>query len=165
MTAVPDDLSRPMRRIVLYAAVAVGLAFGLAKVAEHQLAPASPSAQATPDPQPAKPVLSEAEQAEVRRGWERSSTIAPRSEQRDPATGEVTLPFHGFGLSVDSTPPGARVLVDGRDLGETPLLASVTCAPGAQVEVRVEKPPLAAARRTTTCRSDTLVKLAVTLAR
>ena len=95
---------------------------------------------------------------EARRSWESSKTIAPRAEQ----AGEDGLPtrwFDGFGVEVDSVPAGASVRANGKELGETPLLASVACKPGEDVRVRVEKRPLAAWERTVRCREDTVVKL------
>ncbi len=162
-----DEFSKPSRRIALYGVGAVAAMIGLTVVGQRLVSPARPEAPsaAAPAAEPPAPGLSDSEREEVRRGWMRSTTLAPRAEQVDPATGEVTLPFHGFGVSVDSTPPGARVLVDGKDAGETPLLASVDCRPGAEVVVLVEKAPLRPARRPTRCRADTLVKLTVALGR
>lgn len=99
---------------------------------------------------------------EARRSWESSKTIAPRAER----AGEDGLPtrwFDGFGVEVDSVPAGARVWANGKELGETPLLASVPCKPGEDVKLRVEKRPLAAWERTVRCREDTVVKLTAKL--
>jgi hypothetical protein len=96
--------------------------------------------------------------------WENASHIAPE-EARVDAWGERTARFQGFGVSVDSEPAGARVIVNGEDLGETPLVTSVHCEPGTKVQLRIEKPPLAPARRVTTCRADTLVELSAKLRR
>lgn len=101
---------------------------------------------------------------EARRGWAKVETMAPREARRD-ATGELVAPFQGFGLSVESTPPGATVLVSGRDVGETPLVTTVDCRPGQPVEVRVERRPLRPQVRTVRCRADALVTVQVTLAR
>jgi hypothetical protein len=90
-------------------------------------------------------------------------TLAPR-EAAAAADGERIAPFHGFGVQVDSQPAGARVLVDGVDLGETPLLASVRCAEGAEVAVRVEKAGRAPWTKKTRCRKDALLALDVKLA-
>jgi hypothetical protein len=92
------------------------------------------------------------------------STIAPR-EARTDASGERVAPFHGFGVSVDSVPAGARVIAGGVDLGETPLTASVACAPGDPVALRVEKAGFRAWRRETRCRADALVLLEARLRR
>ena len=156
-----EDFDKPVKRIAIYAVLGLGLMVGLAFLAQRQLAPA----RAAPEPAgpAAAPELTESERAEARRGWEHSTILAPRSEQVDPATGEVTLPFQGFGLSVESTPDGAHVFVDGRDAGETPLLASLGCQPGAAVEVRVEHAGRRPERRSTRCRADALVKLSFAL--
>jgi hypothetical protein len=74
-------------------------------------------------------------------------------------------PFEGFGLSVESRPAGARVLVDGRDAGETPIVTTVDCAPGQPVEVRVERRGFRSARREVRCRADALLELSFPLAR
>jgi hypothetical protein len=76
---------------------------------------------------------------------------------------EATAPFQGFGLSLESEPDGASVEVDGRALGETPLLAGLKCTPGATVRIRVTRSPLPVRDLTTLCRTDTLVKLRVRL--
>jgi len=57
------------------------------------------------------------------------------------------------------------VRVNGAALGETPLVASVDCAPGEPVEVRVAAAGRREARRTTTCRADALVELRFELGR
>ncbi len=95
--------------------------------------------------------------------WSRVEILSPSRERRDPETGEVTAPFQGFGLSVDSTPAGARVLVDGGEMGDTPLVASIDCEAGREVEVRVEKAGYRAQRRAVRCRADTLVRVGVRL--
>jgi hypothetical protein len=102
--------------------------------------------------------------ARAQRGWQRAETLAPR-EARRTADGELVAPFQGFGLSVESSPAGATVRVDGRDLGQTPLVASVDCAPGAALKVRVEKRSLRPVERTVRCRADALVTLQVALSR
>ncbi len=98
------------------------------------------------------------------RTWGKAVHLAPQDARLD-ASGEATSRFEGFGVSVESEPAGAHVFVDGQDLGETPLVASVSCEPGARVVVRVVKPPLAPAERITTCRRDTLVALSAKLRR
>ena len=85
-------------------------------------------------------------------------------DARHRAAGETLRSFRGFAVSVASAPPGARVLVDGRDMGEAPLVAPVRCAPGDPVHVEVRKPAFGAEHRVTTCRADTLVELSVELA-
>jgi hypothetical protein len=102
--------------------------------------------------------------ARAQKGWQAVETMAPRQARRD-ASGELVAPFQGFGLSVESVPPGATVRVGGRDVGETPLVTSVDCRPGDPVEVRVEKRPLRSQVRTVRCRADALLTLQVALAR
>lgn len=102
--------------------------------------------------------------AKAQRGWATSETIAPRDPVRD-ASGELTSPFQGFGLSVETTPPGASVLVDGRDLGETPLVAGVDCRPGDQLEISVERRGYRPHRQVVRCRADTLLTIPITLRR
>jgi hypothetical protein len=89
--------------------------------------------------------------------------LAPRAASRS-GSGELTAPFQGFGVSVSTVPAGARVVVNGLDVGESPVVASVDCEPGTPVAVVVSKPPHAARTATTTCRADTLVELAIPLA-
>jgi PEGA domain len=104
------------------------------------------------------------ELAAARRAWQGAAVLAPHEERTD-ASGQPVRWFQGFGISVESTPGGARVLVNGQDLGETPLVASVSCSPGDPVEIELRKPRFAAQRRTTTCRVDALVGVAVALER
>jgi hypothetical protein len=122
-----------------------------------------------PPESPTPEQIEKAREAQValgraQKGWESVTVITPRAA-RVGEDGLETLPFEGFGLSVDSAPAGARVFAGADELGETPLLASVACAPGSDVKVRVEKPPLPAWERTVRCRADTLVKLSAKLAR
>ncbi len=164
-----DPYASPLRRIVITAVVPLLAICLLMVLLPRWLTSTKPhppeGGRESVEQEPPAPVLSDSEREDVRRGWTKSAILAPRAERVDPATGEVTLPFHGFGVSVDSTPEGARVLIDGHDAGETPLTASVPCLPGTQVEVRVEKSPHRPESKNTRCRADTLVKLAVTLRR
>jgi hypothetical protein len=98
---------------------------------------------------------------EAERGWQKVEIIAPGVPVAPGA--EQTAPFQGFGLSLESEPEGATVTVDGRVLGETPLLTGLPCTPGALLRLRVSRDPLPAREVTTTCRADTLVKLRVRL--
>lgn len=98
----------------------------------------------------------------AQKGWESVTVLSPR-DGKVGEDGLVTLPFEGFGLSVESAPAGATVSVNGAARGETPLLASVDCAAGETLTVRVEKPPLPAWERKVRCRADALVKLSATL--
>jgi hypothetical protein len=93
-----------------------------------------------------------------------SVTFAPRGASTT-ADGERVAPFQGFGLSIESTPAGARVRVGGSDVGETPILTTVDCAPGRDVEVQVEKRGFRPVHRTVRCRADALLELSVALAR
>lgn len=99
-----------------------------------------------------------------RRNLERSTTYAPR-EARTTADGERVAPFQGFGLSIESSPAGASVLVGGNDVGETPVVTTVDCIPGQDVEVRLEKRGFRPARRAVRCRADALLELSVPLTR
>lgn len=94
-----------------------------------------------------------------------SDYLAPLETAADPATGEVTAPFAGFAVSVESEPAGAIVTVAGVPRGEAPVLAGVDCRPGRRVEVRAEKAGFAPVRSATRCRKDTLVKLTLRLSR
>jgi hypothetical protein len=104
------------------------------------------------------------ELARAQRGWQRAEVLAPRQASRA-ADGELVAPFQGFGLSVESSPAGATVRVDGRELGQTPLVASIDCAPGAALKVRVERRSLRPVERTVRCRADALVTLQLALSR
>jgi hypothetical protein len=100
--------------------------------------------------------------AEVVMSSRHASAIAPADAEVD-ASGERVRWFQGFGVAVESHPRGATVLVNGQDLGETPLTASVECVPGEPVEVEVRKARHRPERRTTHCRKDQLVELTVEL--
>lgn len=123
---------------------------------------ASSPARAEAPPAPPPEPLSAHERALLERSWLDSESIAPRADRIDPATGERVGAFHGFGLLVDTVPPGARVLVAGEEMGESPLLTSVACRQGEDVLVRAELGRQAASARTR-CRKDVLVKLALVL--
>jgi hypothetical protein len=127
------------------------------------------------EPKPAPPEAPTPEQIEksreaqlalgkAQRGWESVSLLAPRKTPGD-ETGNVTLPFQGFGVSVESEPEGALVHVGGLERGETPLVAGVECAPGSDVKVRLQKPPLPGREIVVRCRENALVKLSVKLGR
>lgn len=90
--------------------------------------------------------------------------LRPIETAADPRTGEEIAPFSGFAVSVETDPPDALVTIAGVERGEAPVLAGVDCKPGMKVPIRVEKPGFRAARATTTCRTDALVKLVVRLA-
>jgi hypothetical protein len=131
----------------------------------------SPSASSEQTRRPEAPTASEIEVAtksgiDAARLQERniaSSTFFAPREARVGAEGERLIPFRGFGVSVGSTPGGARVIVSGREVGETPIVASVDCEPGLDVEVRLEKAGFRMVRRVLRCRADALLELSVTL--
>jgi hypothetical protein len=93
-----------------------------------------------------------------------SEVLAPEGAKPD-AAGEHVRRFQGFGVSVESVPAGAWVRANGEELGTTPLVASVSCTPGAPVAVEVGGARLRTVRRTVTCRADALVELSVRLER
>ncbi len=125
--------------------------------------PRRPEAATPAERDAARSATAAAERLE-RRHLAASSVITPRAPVTT-AEGERVAPFQGFGLSIDSTPAGARVLVGGREVGETPLVAGVDCAPGAEVAVAVELRGYRTARRTVRCRADQLLELLVPLRR
>lgn len=96
--------------------------------------------------------------ADAQARWRDGTAIAPSETEKD-ASGEEVRWFQGFGVSVESTPSEAQVLVEGQDVGRTPLVASVRCDPGDEVQVEVRKPPRRPQQRTTRCRKDQLVEL------
>lgn len=102
--------------------------------------------------------------ADAQRAWQGTSTLAPSPGRRD-ASGETVRRFQGFGVEVESVPPGARVLVNGAEAGETPLVAAVACSPGAAVSIEVRKAGHETWQTVTRCRADALVELAATLKR
>jgi hypothetical protein len=104
------------------------------------------------------------EQLRAERGWRKVEFMAPRAEPVEP-NGERVVPFEGFGLSLDSTPPGAKVTIDGRVLGVTPLVTSLTCRPGDAIAIEVSLQPHGTQRRQVRCRADALVSLTIPLAR
>jgi hypothetical protein len=157
-----------------FVALAAGAALGLrgasgylrtarrtAAAATTALDGAAGTSRAEPE---APPPISPSELADLQKSWVGSESIAPRSERIDPSTGERVLPFHGFGLQVDTAPPGARVLVNDEEMGTSPLLTTVSCRPGDAVEVRAvlgDRSSTASTR----CRKDELVKIALQLGR
>lgn len=165
--------SRPQvstRRIVTFAALLVLGAAGVALGGPRLVAWARPRvapAKVGFDPPATDEELAAARDAErklarVERSWEKSTVLVPR-EGTVGANGEKTRWFQGFGLSVESRPRGARVVVNGEARGETPLVTSVDCEPGDEVEVEVSLAGHRARRHLTTCRKDLLVELALEL--
>jgi hypothetical protein len=108
------------------------------------------------------PPISPEKLAEMQKSWIGSASIAPRNDKVDPATGERTGAFRGFGLQLDSAPQGATVVVNGEEMGTTPLLTTVDCVPGQPVEVSLVR-GADGAKASTLCRTDTLVKLRLRL--
>jgi len=140
------------------------------------LPPGAEAPGAVPAPEPPRreaPTVDEIEAARAarveearisKRVWEHAEVIAPREATALP-DGTTVLPFQGFALDVETTPPGARLVVNGRALGQTPLVAQVDCRPGDPVEIRLELAGRKPHRRTVACRADTLLGLAVALSR
>lgn len=122
------------------------------------------SGGAAPPGREEAPPISPSELANLQKSWIGSESIAPRSARVDPDTGEEVLPFHGFGLQVDTTPPGASVVVDREEMGTSPLLTTVACRPGEPVRVQATLRGLSASA-VTRCRKDVLVKLPLALRR
>src|SRR6266542_2559624 len=117
----PSPFAGPLRRLVLYGAVAVAVlalsAVALRSVAgrARSLAPAGvfsalpPLAVEGEREAPAKRVRTPEEIAELNRSWVGSETIAPRDAVVDRGSGEEVAPFQGFGVDVETAPAGARV--------------------------------------------------------
>ncbi len=153
-----------LRRIVVVAAALVLVLVGLGLVLRSVIGrPFGAGSAREPPPDLRETAAAVADV--TRENWGKAEFIQPREEEVDQASGERLLPFQGFAVSVESVPAGARVTVDGREVGESPVLASVECSPGTEVRVRVEKAPLRPQDRTTRCRADKLVKLSVRLSR
>jgi hypothetical protein len=92
-----------------------------------------------------------------------STAIPPQDAALDSQSGEKIRRFQGFGLSVETRPSGAQLLVNEQDVGETPLVTSVECEPGDLVKVEVRKRGFISRARTTTCRQNQLVEMMVDL--
>ncbi len=122
----------------------------------------APGAEGRPTPPPEERRVSPEELAALQKSWIGSQTYAPRSDRTDVGTGERVGAFQGFGLTVDTAPPGARIVVNGEEKGTSPLLTSVDCAPGEEVKVVAEQGRLRG-RAATLCRKDVLVKLQMAL--
>jgi hypothetical protein len=152
---------------LLASAFALRGVLGRARDARHSAAAlvdglAAPGALPAERPEPR--AASPEELAALQKSWIGSESFAPRDDRVDPASGELVAPFHGFGLQVDSVPSGARVLVNGEEMGTSPLLTTVDCRPGDEVTVQLERGGERASARTR-CRKDRLVKLRLRLAR
>ena len=97
-----------------------------------------------------------------RAGWKDVKFLS-QEERKDPATGEVTIPYDGFGVYADSEPDGARVSSGGKVLGETPLATGLSCAAGETVTLRFEKAGLRSREVPVRCRENAMLKLKVAL--
>ena len=166
-----DPLQAPARRVVVRAALLLVpvLALSLAapwlidRLGRGRSGQASVPVERPPSEEEIRAShRAEERLAEAEEGWRRATPMAPAEAAPD-ASGERVRWFPGFGVSVESTPRGARVLVNGRDLGQTPLIASVRCTPGETVQVEVRKDGRRPRRRSTLCREDQLVELSVEL--
>ncbi len=165
---------RAMRRLVLAAVVLVGFlalsafavrgVLGRVGAARRAALPLLEGLPGTPrDQEPEKRPVSPEELAALQKSWVDSQTFAPRGDRVDRTTGERVAPFQGFGLQIDSEPAGARVIVNGEEMGTAPLLTTVDCRPGDEIEVRLVR-DAESARAVTRCRVDALVKLQLRLA-
>lgn len=173
----PDDVhSASLRRIVVRAVLVVLPLIGLALAAprlvqwskrdrtgglgvlEVEGGPERPFDRPPTDEELRAAAAADEKLARAEGAWKNSTAIAP-SEATADASGENVRWFEGFGISVESTPAGAQVLVDGQDLGQTPIVSSLACQPGDEIRVEVRKPPRRPQARTTRCRKDQLVEL------
>jgi hypothetical protein len=163
-----DHASSSARRIVTRAALLVLALIAVAGAGSWALERFHSSRPAPGDRPPTEAELrasskADAELAEAEKAvWEKSISIAPKEPQVEPS-GERVRWFQGFGVSVESVPTGAMVIVNGQDRGETPLTTSVECKPGETVRVEVRRKGLRTVKRTTRCREDQLVELSVEL--
>jgi hypothetical protein len=174
--AKPRDPNRgALRRIGLVAAAlvatatfsALALPTLLARVRSAQSTTGIDALLATPGaaeghPVPEERKVSPEEMADLQKSWVGSHSYAPRSDRIDPQTGERVAAFEGFGLTIDTQPPGASIHVNGEDKGTSPLLTTVNCAPGDEVRVEARRGRLRG-RAVTRCRADQLARLRMTL--
>ncbi len=165
------DTRASTRRIAFYAVVVVAALSGVALAGPRLLrwfrpgsAPAAHEGYDSPPTEEEIATFGDAERKLERaeRKWQDGKVLAPR-ESTPNADGERTRWFQGFGLSVETTPRGAEVLVDGESKGETPLVTGVDCQPGDEVRVEVRRAGQPARARTVRCRKDQLVELTVDL--
>jgi len=168
---------RSVRRVAVMGAVAVAVAGGgalllqgtLARVAATRRSASAmmeglPGGLKASEQPPERPAVSPEQLAALQKSWVGSENLAPRDDRVDRETGERIGFFQGFGLQIDSTPAGARVVVNGQEMGTSPLLTTVECDPGDEVAVELDRSG-ERARATTRCRKDTLVKLQLRLKR
>jgi len=140
-----------------------------ANAADALAAVDGPQAAPRPAPGPTPAQIEAAREAQVdlakaQAGWKKAQTFAPREAVRD-ASGDLLSPFEGFGVDVVTAPPGAQVSVNGRALGQAPLLASVPCRPGEALELTLSLPGWQVHRQPLRCRTDALQHLDVPLKR
>jgi hypothetical protein len=165
-----DPIQSSTRRIVVRAATVLIPVVALAAAAPwlvERFRPGRGGAEVgEPDPPPDEELhaMRKADErlTEVVMSSRHASAIAPADAEVD-ASGERVRWFPGFGVAVESHPRGATVLVNGQDLGETPLTASVECTPGEPVQVEVRKARHRPEHSTTHCRKDQLVELSFEL--
>jgi hypothetical protein len=165
ITLTALGVPRVLRALRQPAPASAGAVLGGAATA---VAPPAVEEKPRPPESPTPEQIERARAAQVelgraQKGWQAVTVIMPRAGTPG-ADGQEVLPFDGFALSVESEPDGATVAVDGRPFGETPVMSSVTCAPGAELKVRVEKAPLAAREIAVRCREKALVKVTARLA-
>jgi hypothetical protein len=136
----------------LFALAAVGLVVRPLLLGELSLKPRLITLQPTfSEPVVTPPATSEA------------GTSAPQEPAQGSVTREERAEFDGSILMVESEPPGANVLVDGRDQGETPVSVGLECVPGTPVIVTVSLRGYERAKHTTLCPHDALVKVTAQL--
>ena len=142
-----DDPSTRYRRLALVLGGGV-VGLGLLWLVASSLAPAGRKADERPH-EPAEEI-------------DNSHYLSPlKTAAAGP--GEETAPFSGFAISVDTVPTGGIVTIAGVPRGEAPVLANVECKPGAKLDIRAEKAGFPPARLSTTCRTDTLLKVTLRL--
>lgn len=90
-------------------------------------------------------------------------TSAPKELPPDTVTREERAGFDGAILMVESEPPGATILVDGKDQGQTPVSVGLECLPGTPVLVEFSLRGHEKARHRTLCPHDALVKVTARL--
>ncbi len=163
-----ETASTSARRIVTRAALLLLVVIAVAGAAPWLLgrfrstSPQAPGDRPPTDEEIRASSRADARLAEAQRAWDKSTSIAPNEARTEP-TGERVRWFQGFGVSVESVPAGATVLVNGEERGETPLTTSVVCNPGETVRLEVRKQGLRTVKRSTRCREDQLVELSVQL--
>ncbi len=165
------DTRASTRRIVFYAVVAVAALAGVGLAGPRLMrwfrpgtAPAAREGYDRPPTEEEVSAFGDAERKldRAERKWQGSKVLTPRDSTAS-EDGERTRWFQGFGLSVESTPRGAEVLVDGESKGETPLVTSVDCQPGDEVRVELRGAGSPPRERTVRCRKDQLLELTVDL--